>query len=491
MLVIEFRFPAGRYYATPWGHNVNEGIVEWPPSPYRLARALIDVGRRRRPGWSDERLAAVLKKLEQPVGFRLPPATASHTRSYLSSNEKDPGKKQKVFDAFVAVDRGERLLAAFDADVSEKLRAELDGLLAEINYFGRSESWVRARVVDGEELELNCLPADRTDERRGRDVVNLACLRPKEEFEALAHKPTAGKPRKNKPARELSWLEALSMSTDDLLRDGWSAPPSQKMVPYLRKSSALRPRPRRRKRALESRFTAAKYALHTTVLPRVTDTLPFAEKIHRKLMGIHKCVIGGDPTAVSPLFSGKEDDGRPATGHEHVFILPLDDDLDGRIDHLLIRSRTSFDRSELEALDGLRSIWQSDGRPDANLVLTSLMAEVETGPARTWVSVTPFVTKRHHRRGRGEYVDWVAAEIRRECGFHELPEPESIELIDRTQTTGHAIRWMEFIRNRKDERPLRGHGAVLTFAEPVAGPIALGALCHFGLGQFAPYEESG
>ncbi|MFO8070283.1 MAG: type I-U CRISPR-associated protein Csb2, partial [Polyangia bacterium] len=290
MLVIEFGFPAGRYHATPWGHNVNEGIVEWPPSPYRLARALIDVGRRRRPGWSDERLAAVVKALEKPVGFRLPPATASHTRSYLSSNKKDPTKKQKVFDSFVTVDRKQRLVAAFGTEVPAEIREDLDGLLREINYFGRSESWVRARVVGDENAELNCLPADRTEERLGHDVVNLACLRPEGEYEALEHKPTAGKPRKNKPAQALSWIEALSMSTDDLLREGWSTPPSQKMVPYLRKASALRPRPRRRRRALESRFTAAEYAIHTTVLPRVTDTVPFAEKIHRKLMGIHKRV---------------------------------------------------------------------------------------------------------------------------------------------------------------------------------------------------------
>jgi len=41
MPLIELRFPAGRYHATPWGSHVNEGAVEWPPSPWRLLRALI------------------------------------------------------------------------------------------------------------------------------------------------------------------------------------------------------------------------------------------------------------------------------------------------------------------------------------------------------------------------------------------------------------------------------------------------------------------
>ena len=41
MTVLELSFPAGRYHATPWGRHVNEGAVEWPPSPWRIVRALI------------------------------------------------------------------------------------------------------------------------------------------------------------------------------------------------------------------------------------------------------------------------------------------------------------------------------------------------------------------------------------------------------------------------------------------------------------------
>ncbi|HFQ89125.1 MAG TPA: type I-U CRISPR-associated protein Cas5/Cas6, partial [Desulfobulbus sp.] len=40
MLAIGFRFIAGRYHATPWGRHVNEAAVEWPPSPWRIVRAL-------------------------------------------------------------------------------------------------------------------------------------------------------------------------------------------------------------------------------------------------------------------------------------------------------------------------------------------------------------------------------------------------------------------------------------------------------------------
>jgi CRISPR-associated protein Csb2 len=55
MLVVELRFLTGRYHATPWGRNVNEGATEWPPSPYRLVRALYDAWKRKRPDWPAER----------------------------------------------------------------------------------------------------------------------------------------------------------------------------------------------------------------------------------------------------------------------------------------------------------------------------------------------------------------------------------------------------------------------------------------------------
>jgi CRISPR-associated protein Csb2 len=57
MLCFELRFPGGRYHATPWGTHVNEGQIEWPPSPWRLARALLAVGFTRL-GWDELPLEA-------------------------------------------------------------------------------------------------------------------------------------------------------------------------------------------------------------------------------------------------------------------------------------------------------------------------------------------------------------------------------------------------------------------------------------------------
>src|SRR5438093_10082948 len=104
MLIIELTFLSGRFHATPWGRHVNEGVPEWPPSPYRLVRALFDAWKRKRPDWSDARVEPILAVLASaPPSFALPPAGAAHTRAFLSENTKDASARKKVFDAFVVL----------------------------------------------------------------------------------------------------------------------------------------------------------------------------------------------------------------------------------------------------------------------------------------------------------------------------------------------------------------------------------------------------
>lgn len=254
----------------------------------------------------------------------------------------------------------------------------------------------------------------------------------------------------------------------------------------------LRSRERRpaSERCLRSKsIRIARYALHAPVLPRVSDTVPFAERVRVILMGIHRKVMGGDPADVSPLMSGKSRGGKPARGHEHLFILPLDEDGDGRIDHLMLRAARPFDASELEALDRLRKVWQTGGRQEVRLVLVSLQERLIGRAVRRFVSATPFVTARHHRKGRGPYGAWIESELRKECDFHGLPEPDHIEPTRCTPFGGHEIRWMEFVRSRKGRRPMQGHGFEIYFPEPVHGPFSLGALCHYGLGLFVPLDR--
>jgi len=203
------------------------------------------------------------------------------------------------------------------------------------------------------------------------------------------------------------------------------------------------------------------------------------------MMGIDRRLQGGDPTRISWRLSGKAEDGSPAKGHRHAFYLPVDEDHDGRIDHLYVTSADPFTTGELKVLDRCRSIWQSRGKPDAVLVLSSLSDSPPYVGSRTWASASPFITTRHWRKGRGDLWAWLQDEIKRECAHHGLPEPKEIHPLQGSRGTP-SFRWLSFQRSRKGQEDQSGYGFRLVFEDPVEGPFALGAGCHFGLGLFLP-----
>ncbi len=161
MIVLELRFLAGRYHATPWGRHVNEGAVEWPPSPWRIVRALIAtwyLKARRDEEISEHTIRALADALlSQPPVFRLPRATTAHTRHYMPINK---GKMTtKVFDTFVQLSERDAIFVAWDVVLPPQQLAALQTLAGRLGYFGRAESLVEARVLEGiTAIEPNAVP---------------------------------------------------------------------------------------------------------------------------------------------------------------------------------------------------------------------------------------------------------------------------------------------------------------------------------------------
>jgi CRISPR-associated protein Csb2 len=254
-----------------------------------------------------------------------------------------------------------------------------------------------------------------------------------------------------------------------------------RFVDYLRPADCFAVLPQQQQARSARGIDAVLYAFDSKVLPQVTETVEVAERARTLLMGIHKRIVG-DPARVSPRFSGKSANGSPRTGHGHAFFLPQDRDGDGRVDHLLVRCAQPFDDEELHALDRLSAIWQRDGRPE--LACTPVQWSAP-GRALSLESATPFIPPRHWRQARGPFGQWLSDEVARECRNHGLPAPVRVEPVVELSIRGsRSIHWMEFRRNRKEDRIRSGYGFRLDFKEPVPEPLALGYGCHFGLGQF-------
>src|SRR5579883_41970 len=162
-IVIKLTFPGGRYHATPWGRHVNEGVPEWPPSPWRLLRAFVAVWKRTCASVSEEQVKRILVALAGPPRFSLPPYRVAHTRHYMPWEKKGPADRTLVFDTFVSVGRDDPLYVRWpDASLSVDDEACFRRLTGNLSSLGRAEGWVQAEVVSfPEDLEpvWNCEPA--------------------------------------------------------------------------------------------------------------------------------------------------------------------------------------------------------------------------------------------------------------------------------------------------------------------------------------------
>lgn len=223
--------------------------------------------------------------------------------------------------------------------------------------------------------------------------------------------------------------------------------------------------------------------LNATVLPLASATIEIAEQVRVRLMGAHKKRMGNDESKVSPLFSGKRSDGSKRLDHGHVYILPQPNS-QSRIDRILLMSKnTPFQSDELDAVRGVRELYQRDGRGSIRCVLTwqGTAEEAQKHRCRIVESATPFVTIRHWRKGR-DMGRFLEDEIRRECRNHFMPEPVRV-LLEEDQRIGlyHCV---EYRRSRKEEPSRPGYRFRLEFETPVGTPFSLGYGSHFGLGQF-------
>jgi CRISPR-associated protein Csb2 len=546
---IALSFPSGRFHATPWGRHVNEGAAEWPPSPWRLLRALVATWKRK----LDDRLSDadardLLGLLAMPPSFILPPAATGHTRHYMPWFKKGPDDRTLVFDAFVALDRAAEVVFVWpEADrLSSGHRALLGDLLDHLGFFGRAESWCGARLLDDADvmarwdatrqaraggLHVACpLASERISS--GYEVVRVLCADPATAFQD-DHLRSSNRSKGKKAAMTQQRYEPnwhLCMETALLHEGKWSDPPGSRWIPYVRRADCFKAEPGKHpaQSPRQRRLTVARYALDGPVLPLLTDTLPLAEMIRRALMGMYRRVKQRDlygqhapadaPLPRSGVFSGKDEDGRPLHGHRHAFYLPTDEDGDGRITHITVIAQEGFGADEVRALDRLRRLRFGDGEP-LNLLLLALGTRHELrapllASATTWESATPFLVTRHAKKNGtrrdppeliGEinqvrFVEHVLREeldrlrLRRIESGEEFPEPITVEpLLDANGTFRlgprgfRPIQFKRFRSKRNDDGGRRPAGAFrIVFPEPVRGPIVLGHSAHFGLGQFRP-----
>lgn len=492
MLALSFTFLAGRYHATPWYRHVNEGAVAWPPEPLRILRGLIATwhhkvkpSRRYDEATVQGLIEALARELPQ---YGLPQASHSHTRHYMPQFTT----AKIVFDAFAAVRPTDALTVVWpNVELPGDQLELLDEILAVMGYLGRAESWVEARRLS-RAPEVNCIPGEdeidfATGELKG-EIISLSAPLPAEEYQELRRRFLADTKAAKKLASTLpeNLLDALSIDTEALRKQGWSQPPSARKVNYIRPVDALRPQYSTPTLPVPS-ATSINFILAGKPLPRVEDTLYIGELMRASVMSRAKHRYGEHH--IPAVLSGHN--MPPDNRHRHAFYLPWDSNRDGRLDRILVYvpdGMTGAMQQVVQSVKWLRSRHGGEWRLIVESVGVADVAKQLTGCSAIWESVTPYLHPWHVKK---KFT--VADQIQRECRERGLPMPAKMEMFGEVVVgRGRRLRPIHFrrFRSRRDlSQPDRlGSFWRVTFPEPVQGPLALGFGCHFGLGLFAPAE---
>ena len=489
MLVIQFTFTANRYHATQWGRHVNEGVQEWPPSPWRILRAIVAAWRRTLPDMEPERVLPLLEAMASELPrFRLPAASTGHTRHYMPFHEGVRERTTLVIDSFVTIRPGDPVFAIWPTiELTPAQQDDLNRILRNLSYLGRAESWVEAGLVEKCPGDANSLPMETGAVPDGDwEIVRVLA-----------------------PRTPLS-LADLEVETSDLRRRGRIDPEGAQWWTYVRKPDCFTAFRARSPRMTEQGEDAqvVRFALSGKALPMTFDTLRWGELARLSAMSQYGRNNRG---AASRSLSGKDASGEPLKGHEHAFYLFTDDDGDGRLDHLTVWAPGGLAAGEFQALVSMNTLNPGGQREPVQLAYLAHGAATDfvgVSPlfniSHSWRSLTPYVLPRHVKfrgprdeNGRKQMVDGPEEQISREVslrypGWPPLLRVEAgdsrIPLSPMQEGQSSGFRPFDYFRYKRGGGSNGGgvFNFAIEFQEPVPGPLALGFACHQGLGLFVP-----
>ncbi|MGJ5819867.1 type I-G CRISPR-associated protein Csb2 [Paludibaculum fermentans] len=533
MPALLLRFPGGRYHATPFEHHVNEGHIEWPPSPWRLLRALIAVGFATQ-HWKEvppvgrrliEKLACVLPT------YCLPPVNAAHTRHFMPVGRIENGRELTtlVFDTWLDIGNGE-VTVHWPCPLAEEEAGLLHDLAGCLNYLGRSESWVDANLIPDNlipAVHFNAFP-HRAGDVLGAGWEQIALLAPllpgryaewrnAEVNRVAAQLPGTSKRPSKKVAGDLQPehlaypLDLVDCFTKDTAwwkLHRWAQPPGSQRVIYWRSQSAI-------ELVTTSATKAAPATPVTTMVLSMTtpsgncSSLPARHRTLQQAELLHQAIISSAARGQRihcPELTGRDEDGSPLKGrHGHLHVLPIDCDADGHLDHIVLHAPMGFGAEAQEAVRRLKRTWTKGGAGTIQLALagfggldllrdlpapldryiTAFLAPPDG--ARTWISATPFVPPRFLKRSG---ANTLGGQINAELSSRGLPMVEEISPLPRTP---ESLALRHYVRSRRRggvPPPLDvGYALKLTFSQPIRGPLTIGYGSHFGLGLFLSINE--
>jgi len=322
---------SGRYGATPWGRSEHEGQVEYPPSPWRLLRAVLHgaytlTGS----GQLPDGVAELVERLAvQQPSYHLPFGEYGQIRGFrpVYGNEPVPpldtygggysqakGKRRSFIDSYLELGAGAAVHVSWPVDLDAEQERLLGACLAGLSYLGRAEYPAIWQVVPSMPA-ANCCPDP---------VGSLSVLGCGSE----------------------QVLEGLLMNAQQGRQEGRQSLPGQHWFAY--RYNPQRPAVRTDGSNAPA-VNRALYAFLADYAMPASAGMAWTDRLHRTLLR---------KAPASPLFAGVAG-GQPLAEDQRAWYCWHQSD--GSISALEVLSPQPFSHEEIEALQQLRRLYGRGG----------------------------------------------------------------------------------------------------------------------------------
>lgn len=482
-LALEIEFLAGVVFAA---QGPDSAVPDWPPQPDRVFSALVATWGSRANCSDDDSEAAALRWLEeQPIPAIVASDSEARTAplAYVPPNDPKAGRSGNIAvlpalrarhpRRFPASRPRDSVIRYYWAAASPEtgIFQALERLAADTAYIGHSSSLTRCRFLRLDEAPSEASMAPRRQIYKGR--FDELC---RDYGQFLRSNGKTGRPRPGDPVWRAKQMETAAhscFSPDWLVLEHTDGD-----MPDIR-AAAL-------------------------VAKEIRDTL---------LSGYNQAGLAG---TIPAEVSGHREDGSPSP-EPHLAIVPLTfagfSFADGHVlGFALVPRRGSTLLKDPTFRKALRCIAPHDDTTSRSTIRLHSVKDLKLCPtlepcARSldparyirsssiWATVTPLVLDRHLKESGTKRQNEIEDQIRSACQNIKLPLPlqvvadrhPAIEGVPSAYPSGKAPRWMRWrLPSAVASRQLTH--AVIRFAEPVNGPIMIGAGRFTGLGLCLPLD---
>ena len=507
MLTLRLTFPWGRYYAHPWGQNpARISEAEWPPSPWRLLRAIAAAWFQANPG--REPSAELIQTLEI-LGRELPtlvlPKVCFSRSIHYQPNYGVTSKEDLMLAKYKRV-RHENHFAVIGGDVLvqwkfdgvehsavDMARTLLGDLVGRISYFGRAESVCEIQVEDAVNIDAGVARVAVQEGQPCRQIGPICrdvfCPNPTDFHASDLWRRRDGDAGNGGAPKHL--VQDL-IDTPQLMPDGSAWYSYQMPEGWPERWSVRYARPAKQLRKHEAIVAHdLEFSLQCKIPVPSKHVVSLAAAFRATAIKNFK---GGACERRSFALSGHDRPNNLVGNHLHAFYLPIPNDAGSELKRLRVWCRHGFIKREIDALLSVEALYWADGRYPVRPVLLAVDG-VPSPRGKRWKSLTAFVPPRH----------WYRKKIREQRIREQdrpflqlltcLGESGMSDLCSSSHLNDNPVDW-DFCKVHIPRNGSRGTSLAeyrigiylnIEFNEEVALPLpAFGHSCHFGLGQFVP-----